>query len=155
MSNWIRGERAAGLNYNCWNKANPDANDRNLRAPFLLRFGPKYTTGGAVAAIADLKQRAGESVGSFMDRVKISVDMLHYNVTEANRNQAYRDAYTRLVPVSCCSPKRQQLEFFVPKKTKEKNLFRRRGGPRAHGGWSRDRGSGFWAIQKQYLEPLG
>ena len=36
MSNWIRGEKAAGLNYNCWNKANPDANDRNLRAPFLL-----------------------------------------------------------------------------------------------------------------------
>ena len=32
-----------------------------------------------------------------MDRVKLSVDMLHYNITEANRNQAYRDAYTRLV----------------------------------------------------------
>ena len=97
MSNWIRGEKAAGVNYNCWNKANPDANDKNLRAPFLTRFGPKYTTGGAVAAIADLKQRSGESVGSFLDRVKISVDMLHYNVPEANRNQAYRDAYTRLV----------------------------------------------------------
>ena len=40
MSNWIRGEKAAGVNYNCWNKANPDANDKNLRAPFLLRFGP-------------------------------------------------------------------------------------------------------------------
>ena len=50
-----------------------------------------------MAAISDLKQRAGESVGSFLDRVKISVDMLHYNVPEANRNQAYREAYTRLV----------------------------------------------------------
>ena len=67
MSNWIRGEKAAGINYNSWNMANPGANDRNLRAPFLLRFGPKYTTGGAVAAISDLKQSAGETVGSFMD----------------------------------------------------------------------------------------
>ena len=97
VSNWIRGERAAGLTYNNWNNPQPGDNDRNLRAPFLLRCGPKYTTGRAVAAISDLKQRSGETVGSFMDRVKISVDMLHYNVAEANCNQAFRDAYTRLV----------------------------------------------------------
>ena len=97
VSNWIRGEKAAGLVYNNWNNANPGDNDRNLREPFLLRFGPKYTTGGAVAAISDLKQRSGETVGSFMDRVKISVDMLNYNVEEDDRNQAFRDAYVRLV----------------------------------------------------------
>ena len=69
----------------------------NMRPAFLTRFGPKYTTGGAVAAIADLKQRSGETVGGFLDRVKIAVDMLHYNVEEANRDQAFRDGYTRLV----------------------------------------------------------
>ena len=97
VSNWIRGEKAAGTRYTAWNMANPGANDKNLREPLLLRFGPKYTTGGAVAAIADLKQRPSESVAAFMDRVKISVDMLNYNVTEANRNQAFREAYVRLV----------------------------------------------------------
>ena len=30
MSNWIRGERAAGLNYNSWNNAQPGNNKRNL-----------------------------------------------------------------------------------------------------------------------------
>ena len=69
----------------------------NMRPAFLTRFGPKYTTGGAVAAIADLKQRSGETVGGFLDRVKIAVDMLHYNVEEANRDQAFRDGYARLV----------------------------------------------------------
>ena len=97
VANWIRGEKAAGIIYNAWNMANPGNNDKNLRPVFLLRFGPKYTTGGAVAAISDLKQRSGETVGGFMDRVKIAVDMLHYNVTEANRNQAFRESYTRLV----------------------------------------------------------
>ena len=69
----------------------------NMRSAFLTRFGPKYTTGGAVAAIADLKQRSGETVGDFLDRVKIAVDMLHYNVQEADRNDAFRASYTRLV----------------------------------------------------------
>ena len=69
--------------------ANPGNNDKNLRPAFLLRFGPKYTTGGAVAAISDLKQHSGETVGGFMDHVKIAVDMLHYNVTKANRNQLF------------------------------------------------------------------
>ena len=69
----------------------------NLRPAFLTRFGPKYTTGGAVAAIADLKQRSGETVGGFLDRVKIAVDMLHYNVPEAQRDDAFRQGYQRLV----------------------------------------------------------
>ena len=69
----------------------------NLRPAFLTRFGPKYTTEGAVAAIADLKQRSGETVGGFLDRVKIAVDMLHYNVAEAQRDDAFRQGYQRLV----------------------------------------------------------
>ena len=93
VANWIRGERAAGVVFTAWQEANMV----NMRSAFLTRFGPKYTTGGAVAAIADLKQRSGETVGDFLDRVKIAVDMLHYNVAEADRDQAFRDGYTRLV----------------------------------------------------------
>ena len=61
------------------------------------RFGPRYTASGAIAAISDLKQRTGESVATFLDRVQIGVDMLHYNVPEAERTDAYRANYTRLV----------------------------------------------------------
>ena len=93
VANWIRGERASGRIFTAWQEDNMV----NLRPAFLARFGPKYTAGGAVAAIADLKQRSGETVGDFMDRVKIAVDMLHYNVEEADRNQAFRDGYARLV----------------------------------------------------------
>ena len=32
-----------------------------------------------------------------MDRVKIAVDMLHYNVPEAQRDDAFRQGYQRLV----------------------------------------------------------
>ena len=84
VANWIRGERASGIVFTAWQEDNMV----NMRPAFLTRFGPKYTTGGAVAAIADLKQRSGETVGDFLDRVKIAVDMLHYNVEEADRNQA-------------------------------------------------------------------
>ena len=93
VANWIRGEKAAGIVFTAWREDNMV----NMRPAFLTRFGPKYTTGGAVAAIADLKQRSGETVGGFLDRVKIAVDMLHYNVEEANRDQAFRDGYARLV----------------------------------------------------------
>jgi len=93
VANWIRGEKAAGVVFTAWREDNMV----NMRPAFLTRFGPKYTTGGAVAAIADLKQRSGETVGGFLDRVKIAVDMLHYNVEEANRDQAFRDGYARLV----------------------------------------------------------
>ena len=58
VANWIRGERAAGITFTAWEEDNAV----NLRPAFLTRFGPKYTTGGAVAAIADLKQRSGERV---------------------------------------------------------------------------------------------
>ena len=48
-----------------------------MRPAFIERFGPVYTTSGAVSAISDLKQRSGENVASFMDRVKVVVSMLH------------------------------------------------------------------------------
>ena len=64
------------------------ANDTNLRKPFMTRFGPKFTTGGAVAAISDHKQRSLESV-----QVQIAVDMLHYNIREEDRNAAFRQGW--------------------------------------------------------------
>ena len=56
-----------------------------------------YTTSGAVSAIADLKQRNSENAAAFMDRVKIAVDMLNYNVPEAERNAAFRQGYAPMV----------------------------------------------------------
>ena len=96
VANWIRGERAAGITYTAWNQA-AAAGVVNMRPAFITRFGPVYTTSGAVSAIADLKQRQNETAADFMDRVKVSVDMLHYNVPEADRNNAFRQSYARLV----------------------------------------------------------
>ena len=56
---------------------------------FFARFGPVYTTSGAVSAIADLKQRNSKKATAFMERVKIAVDMLNCNVPEAERNAAF------------------------------------------------------------------
>ena len=95
VANWIRGERAAGVTYNSWTDV---ANgQRPLRPAFIARFGPVYTTSGAVSAIADLKQRNTENAAAFMDQVKIAVDMLNYNVPEADRNAAFRQGYIRMV----------------------------------------------------------
>ena len=68
-----------------------------MRQAFIQRFGPVYTTSGAVSAISDLEQCSGENVASFMDRVKVAVSMLHYNVPEADQNAAFRAGYARLV----------------------------------------------------------
>ena len=50
-----------------------------------------------MSAIADLKQRNKENAAAFMDRVKITVDMLNYNVPEADRNASFRQGYARMV----------------------------------------------------------
>ena len=63
----------------------------------MLRFGPKYTASGAVSAIADLRQRPNETAAAFMDRVQIAVDMINYDVPEADRNPAYYQGYVRMV----------------------------------------------------------
>ena len=87
VANWLRGEKAAGVTYNSW--SDNAGNNIPMRPAFIERFGPVYTTCGAVSAISDLKQRSGENVASFMDRVKFAVSMLHYNVAEADRNAAF------------------------------------------------------------------
>ena len=50
-----------------------------------------------MSAIVDLKQRNTENAAAFMDRVKIAVDMLNYNVPEANRNAEFCQGYARMV----------------------------------------------------------
>ena len=95
VATWLRGEKAAGITYNTWTA--DDANQTPLKPAFLARFGPVYTTSGAVSAISDLKQRSTKNVGSFMDRVKVAVSILNYNVPEADKNAAFRESYTRLV----------------------------------------------------------
>ena len=87
VANWLRGEKAAGTTYNAW--SDNAGNNIPIRPAFIQQFGPVYTTSRAVSAISDLKQRSGENVASFMDRVKVAVSMLHYNVAEADRNAAF------------------------------------------------------------------
>ena len=49
-------------------------------------------------AVSDLKQRADESCVDFMDRIRLAVDMLHYNVPAADKAaQPYQDSFARLV----------------------------------------------------------
>lgn len=87
VANWTRGERAAGTTYTLWTAI--DAGQRPLQPAFIARFGPVYTTSGAVSVIADLKQINWENAAAFMDRVKIAADMLNYNVPVAERNAAF------------------------------------------------------------------
>ena len=63
VATWLRGVKAAGITYNTWTA--DDANQTPLKPAFLARFGPVYTTNGAVSAISDLKQRSTKNVGSF------------------------------------------------------------------------------------------
>ena len=115
VANWLRGEKAAGITYNSW--SDNAGNNIAMRPAFIIRFGPVYTTSGAVSAISDLKQRSGENVASFMDRVKVAVSMLHYNVAEADRNAAFREQYARLVVAQFGSGLTEELRskvFGVP-----------------------------------------
>ena len=98
MTTWIRGQKAQGITFAAW--ATPDpvvAGEHYLRKSFMLRFGPKYTASGAVSAISDLRQRPNETAAAFMDRVQIAVDMMNYDVPEADRNPAYYQGYVRMV----------------------------------------------------------
>ena len=98
MTTWIRGQKAQGITFAAWATPNPVvAGEHYLRKSFMLRFGPKYTASGAVSAIADLRQRPNETAAAFMDRVQIAVDMMNYDVPEADRNPAYYQGYVRMV----------------------------------------------------------
>ena len=96
VAKWLRGERGTGTTYTAWNGA-AGAGVVNMRPAFINRFGLVYTASGAVAAISDLKQRSSESVVEFMDRVKNAVNMLNYNIPEANRDAAFQDMQTRMI----------------------------------------------------------
>ena len=56
-------------------------------------------------------------MATFLDRVQIGVGMLHYNVPEAERTDAYRANYTRLVVAQFGSGVREDIRtrvFGVP-----------------------------------------
>ena len=95
VANWIRGEGAAGITYTSWTAV--DNGQQPLQPAFIARFGPVDTTSGAVSAIADLKQWNMENAAAFMDRVKIAVNMLHYNVPEADQNAVFCQGYASMV----------------------------------------------------------
>ena len=98
MTTWIRGQKAQGITFAAWATPQPVvAGEHYLRKSFMLRFGPKYTASGAVSAISDLRQRPNETAAAFMDRVQIAVDMMNYDVPEADRNPAYYQGYVRMV----------------------------------------------------------
>ena len=82
----------SGTTYAVWDTA------AGLRAAIIKRFGPTVTALQSVHAVSDLKQRADESCADFMDRIRLAVDMLHYNVPPADKTeQAYQDSFARLV----------------------------------------------------------
>ena len=93
VSTWLRGARLSGTTYTNWSDGN-----NNLRGALIKRFGPTVTALQSVHAVSDLKQRADESCADFMDRIKLAVDMLHYNVPAATKAAApYQESFARLV----------------------------------------------------------
>ena len=63
-----------------------------LRHQLLLRFKKVVSEGSAVEAVIDLKQRAGETVDDFFDRVVMAMDAKNHRATEAEKqDEAYRD----------------------------------------------------------------
>ena len=92
VAGWIRAQRMSGTTYDVWNT------DAGLRTAIIKRFGPTVTALQSVHAVSDLKQRADESCADFMDRIRLAVDMLHYNVPAADKAaQPYQDSFARLV----------------------------------------------------------
>ena len=70
---------------------------RGLKANLLLRFKEGLNERGAVEAILNLNQHAGESVDEFYDRVVLAMDRKNYNVedkeTPAYRNRLKEDIF--------------------------------------------------------------
>ena len=88
IAEWLRGLRLQGVNHTVW------LTDAGLRAALKKRFGPKYTSATAVHSVSDLKQRNSESCASFLDRVLLAVDRMHFNVTDAQKQEAgYRRVF--------------------------------------------------------------
>jgi hypothetical protein len=79
---------------------NAVVDETGLRYHLLKRFQEPLTGRGAVEAVSDLKQRAGETVDEFHDRVILAMDRKNYRQSAAQRaQQAYKerlidDSYT-------------------------------------------------------------
>jgi hypothetical protein len=59
-----------------------------LRAALRARFGERITELAAADAVVDLKQKEGESVDGFFDRVTLAMDRKNYSYTRAQKAEA-------------------------------------------------------------------
>ena len=82
VAEWDRGNRLRGQVREHW------AGAQGFRQALYNRFGPKYTSATAVNAVADLKMKTKESCAAFLDRVVLAVDKQHFNVTNAQKQEA-------------------------------------------------------------------
>lgn len=78
---WLEGQLVRGVNMATW------PGDNGFRAQFLLRFDKARGALAAVEAISDLTQKSGQSVRAFYDAVAIAVDLKHFNIAEADKQE--------------------------------------------------------------------
>ena len=91
--NWKTAEKTMGIEYTSWEGVPaaagppPIAAAPSLKRGLEVRFAQTKTTGTAVDAVANLKQRSNETVSAFYDRVRIAMDTKNFETTEADKQQ--------------------------------------------------------------------
>ena len=78
---WLEGQLVRGQIMDDWN------GDNGFRNQFLQRFDKARGALAAVEAISDLQQKGSQSVRGFYDEVSIAVDLKHYNITDADKQE--------------------------------------------------------------------
>ena len=96
---WLRGQKILGKELDDWEDVaavvGPPAvaARTGLKTLIRKRFGKVITSALAVDAVQDLKQKEGESVARFFDRVALALDRKNYIYTDQQKQApAYRDA---------------------------------------------------------------
>ena len=93
-ADWIRAEKIMGNLPDSWDDVEAAVGPPVVRAAIGIhnriknRFGKTKTTATAVDAIMNLRQKQGESVSTFYDRVRLAVDEKNYKTTEAEKTVA-------------------------------------------------------------------
>ena len=80
-ASWLEGQLVRGELMENWQ------GPRGFRAQFLLRFDKARGAAAAVEAISDLHQKSSQSIRSFYDEVSIAVDLKHYNIPDADKQE--------------------------------------------------------------------
>ena len=97
---WLRQRELRDDYPTTWNDrpavAGGAAGRKGLKSLIESRFGKTQTSGTAVEAVSDLKQKPDESVESFFDRVALAMDEKNHDEPEANKKTAnYIRQYNR------------------------------------------------------------